>query len=296
MRDTYAPARVRNCIIGGVLGDAWAARFDLAAPLPGLLPSIPGLSDDTWLALATCEAIARDGGGVDPGRVAGVFVDWFERGRFHGTGSAALDALRDLAAGAHWSRSGAHGEHDMSAGAAMRAAPLAMMLDPASDTDRELICDFVRITHHADEVCSAALAVVATLRACFAAGTIPSDLPRTAARELPESRVRDTLDEVERFSGGVAEASGRFGTDNLTDAIAMAMVAATRHPADFDAALDAAASAARDPAAAAALTGQILGAGGCDLPPHRVEALPDRDVIDRALEPFVELVGRTGPS
>src|SRR5262245_24138963 len=65
-----------------------------------------------------------------------------------GLGSSTLKALRDLSAGAHWALAGARGEYAAGAGAAMRIAPLAFLLDPASADDRVLIRDVARITHH----------------------------------------------------------------------------------------------------------------------------------------------------
>ena len=127
-----ASDRVVGSIIGGALGDGWGRPFEGglrrdAAPLPNVLV----VSDDTQLTLATCEAIIERGR-VDAEAIAARFVAWFRLGRLDGLGASTLKALRDLDSGAHWALAGAKGERSAGNGAAMRVAPLAFVLDPAT--------------------------------------------------------------------------------------------------------------------------------------------------------------------
>lgn len=92
--------------MAGALGDAWGSAYEgRVGPIAAPFPERPRLSDDTWLTVATCEAIVRAGGHVDPSGIAESFRAWFEHGRLRGLGSSTLKALRDLAAGAHWALS-----------------------------------------------------------------------------------------------------------------------------------------------------------------------------------------------
>ena len=93
------PSRARNTIMAGALGDVGAGEFEgTASPQRALFNGSRSLSDDTWLALATCEAIARHGASVRTTAIADVFREWFARKRFKAVGSATFNALRDLAA------------------------------------------------------------------------------------------------------------------------------------------------------------------------------------------------------
>ena len=114
--------------------------------------------------------------GWTPSSVAESFRAWFEVGRLRGLGSSTLKALRDLAAGAHWGLAGARGEYAAGAGAAMRIAPLAFLLDPCSVDDRVVVRDVARITHHSDEAYAGALAVMVAVRASAVAGCVPGKL------------------------------------------------------------------------------------------------------------------------
>jgi ADP-ribosylglycohydrolase len=175
-----APDVVRRCIIAGAAGDAIGGIRERNAKT---------FSDDTQLTLATCEAIMA-AGGCEPRVIAERMLAWFEQGEITGVGSSTLKALRDLQAGAHWALAGARGEMAAGNGAAMRAAPLAFVLDPHQDRDRTRLRDITRITHHHDEAYVGALAVVVGTRRA-AAGLDWSHAAIAAA--LPDSRVRDNM-------------------------------------------------------------------------------------------------------
>jgi ADP-ribosylglycohydrolase len=189
--------RIRTSLLAGALGDAWGSVHEnCAGPLVAPFPERPGLSDDTWLTIATCNAIVTSRGRVEPHVIASTFLEWFAAGRLRGLGSSTLKALRDLQAGAHWALAGARGEFSAGAGAAMRIAPLAFVLDPSVERDRVAIRDAARITHHSDEAYAGALAVVVAIRATAAGDHVPEDLLSIVSSALPDTRVRDRLMEV----------------------------------------------------------------------------------------------------
>ena len=127
------------------------------------IPSRSSVSDDTQFTLATCESIIENGA-VHAERLASHFATWFATGRVSGIGASTLKSMRDLAAGVHWALAGSRGEYSAGNGAAMRIAPLAFLLDPATPADRRVIRDVCRITHHNDEAYVGALAVVIAIR------------------------------------------------------------------------------------------------------------------------------------
>jgi ADP-ribosylglycohydrolase len=171
---------VLGCIVGGAIGDVLGGVSERKTL---------SISDDTQFTLATCEAIT-EASGVRPEVVATTFLSWFRARAFSGLGSATLKALRDLDAGAHWALAGARGEMAAGNGPAMRIAPLAFVLDPLSTSDRIVIRDVCRITHHSDEAYIGALAVLLAVHFCNARP--PRSLSSFAAH-LPDSRVRDRL-------------------------------------------------------------------------------------------------------
>jgi ADP-ribosylglycohydrolase len=69
-----------------------------------------GITDDTQLTLATCEAIlnSRD---VSPESIAKKMLEWYNNRKLSGLGASTLKALRDLQVGAHWGLSGRSGEY-----------------------------------------------------------------------------------------------------------------------------------------------------------------------------------------
>jgi ADP-ribosyl-[dinitrogen reductase] hydrolase len=287
------PTRARGCILAGAVGDAWGSRLaETHIGQQPLFSTSPRLSDDTWLVLATCEAIVRDGGRPRPERIAAVFQEWFEQARFRGLGSSTLQALRDLSAGAHWAMSGARGDSVAGAGVALRAAPLAFFVDATLDEDRALVRDIIRITHHDDEACAGGLAVVIAVRRCLEGNKVPADILTTVAAHVPDTAVHERLLEAQRFRGESMEATERFGTSgHVADAVALALRIAARHPdGDLEAALEEAASVGRDADAVAGMTGQLMGAAGCELPGRLLAALPERGDVEGVLEPFAQLV------
>ena len=104
---------------------------------------------------------------MDPATIADAYVERFRSGPIAGLGASTLKALVELDAGGHWALVGRKGEMAAGNGAAMRIAPLAFCLDPATPDGRQKIRDVSRITHHNDEAYAGALAMVIAVRAAY---------------------------------------------------------------------------------------------------------------------------------
>jgi ADP-ribosyl-[dinitrogen reductase] hydrolase len=262
---------IAGTILGGAAGDVLGGLAERTARM---------LSDDTQLTLATCEAIiaAR---AVTPDGIAAQMVAWFRAGRISGIGASTLKAMRDLAAGAHWALAGARGERAAGNGAAMRIAPLAFFLNPAIPSERTLIRDIARITHHNEEAYVGALAVLIAVRNA-AAGRVLS--PEILANDLPDSRVRDYL----RRAGDLAprplsQIAREIGTSGFApETVAMALTLVPRIvEAGFEAAIDELNELGGDTDTIASIAGQVAGAflGSDRLPAHLLSGVPKADEV-----------------
>jgi ADP-ribosylglycohydrolase len=287
MSELTHPGRARATILGGALGDAWTAAFAAGrGGQPALFAAAPRLSADSWLALATCEAIARDGGTAAVDTVAATFREWTAARR--GIDGAPGDALLALAAGTPVAAAAAGSPAD-DPGPAVRMAPLVFVLDPGGDADRRQTRHIVRVTHHGDEAWAGALAAALALRRCLEIDEVPADLSAWVAAQLPESRVRDAL--IATGRGDIAAAwpsPPDRGEGRTARVLQGALGTAVRHrDGDLEGALDDASGAPGDASRIAILTGQLLAAAGCEVPSSLVSALPERDAMERVLEPFV---------
>jgi ADP-ribosylglycohydrolase len=284
MMDDSLAQRARACIVAGALGDAWGQLA--GAGQPSLFPSSPRLSGGTWLTLATCEATARAGGRVRPSQVAAVFREWSDRARVRADGASVIRDSMPTAQGPM------RAPDEESLGPVLCATPLAFVLDPAREDDRAALFGVIRIISDNDEARAAALAGVLAIRCCLQLDRVPMDLLTRIAGALPDSQVRARLFEADRRRGTAADASDdEAGAGVLADAVARSLVVATKYSdGDLLAAFGEAAQFGKDGQGIAALTGQILGAAGADVPGEFLERLPDRAEVEAVLERFVQTV------
>lgn len=229
---------------------------------------------------------------MEPSTIAERFRTWFEAGRLPGLGSSTLKALRDLSAGAHWALAGARGEYAAGAGAAMRIAPLAFLLDPGSGDDRVLARDVTRITHHSDEAYAGALAVMTAVRVSASAGCVPENLISLVSSELPDTRVRDRLSEIDASAEAPEAVAKRFGASGyVVEAVPLALlVAARERTSGPEGLLERAVALGGDTDTIASIAGQIVGASGVEVPQDLLQRIPGIADAETAIAEFVALV------
>jgi ADP-ribosylglycohydrolase len=287
MMDDSLAQRAHTCLVAGALGDAWVQRAGAGAGQQPLFPSRPSLSAETWLTLATCEAMARAGGRVRASQVAAVFREWGDRARIRANGP---DALRGMTADAD--ALAMHVSGDDAVGLVVRATPLAFVLDPSRDDDREVLFAVTRLTHDSDEACAAALAGVVAVRCCLHLDRAPADLLARVAGALPESHVRERLFEADHGGGSAATVDDRADEPGtLADAVVRSLIIATRYPdGDLEGAFGEAGLLGTEGRGIAALSGQIIGAAGADIPRAWLERLPERSEVESVLERFAQAV------
>lgn len=292
-------SRILGCILGGALGDAWGGQWE---GKPGhvafQIPSRSFVSDDTQLTLATCESIIESGG-INAERLASHFATWFAAGRISGIGSSTLKAMRDLVAGVHWALAGSRGEYSAGNGAAMRIAPLAFLLDPATPADRTVIRDVCRITHHNDEAYVGALAVLIAIRLILASSwSHQNSFLVAAAESVPDSAVRDRIKELLPLRVPPSEVACRFGASGwVVDTVPLALYCAqfiAEQP--LSAVIAQAIEAGGDTDTIASITGQIAGTAAGASPDYvrLFSNIAGGDEVIRVAERLADFLGRHG--
>jgi ADP-ribosyl-[dinitrogen reductase] hydrolase len=281
--------RILGCLLGGAIGDALGHRFEGSGPSEVVVDAQPWrLSDDTQLTLATCEGIVEAGGRIDPAVIAGRFAAWHRAQRVTGMGSSTLKALAELVQGGHWALVGRRGEMAAGNGAAMRSAPLAFFLDVGDPFVRRTLRDVCRITHHNDEAYAGALAVVTAVRAAWTgAWSGDATLLRLVVDQLPDTAVRDRLQEVAGVEHELSlrELAGRFGCSGwVVETVPLALCAAQRvRTLGFEAMVLELVGAGGDADTLASMAGQMAGTllGPSGLPPVWLARLPERALIEQ---------------
>ena len=263
--------RISGCFLAGALGDAIGAHFEgNPAPADYRIPAELRITDDTQLTIATCEAIVQ-AGSVDPESVANRFVDWFRQRRITGVGASTLKSLTELDAGGHWAMVGATGEFSAGNGAAMRIAPLAFVLDPDDDADRQTIYDVCRITHRNDEAYVGALAIIRSIRHVVCGNQLDDRLLPILIRSIPDSQVRDRLITLHDSAPTVPEYVMRFASSgHVVDSVPLSILAAIQS-SDLLSTIQQIVNCGGDTDTIASMFGNIYGAAvGCAALPMEI--------------------------
>lgn len=254
--------RLHGCLAAGAIGDALGSFYEGRPVTESVdFEALHGITDDTQLTLATCEAIL-EAKKVSPESIAQKMLEWYNNRKLTGLGASTLKALRDLQVGAHWALSGRSGEYAAGNGAAMRIAPLAFFLNP--DTDRTLIRDVCFITHKNDEAYTGCLAILYILHYILTGRwQADSDLLSLLLSQLPDTAVRDKLIQLQEQPGlSIREAARLAGTSgHVSESIPFAIFAAqqikTQH---FEDILIEIIRCGGDTDTNASLAGQMMGA------------------------------------
>ena len=177
----------------------------------------------------------------------------------------------------------------------MRVAPLAFHLDPAIASERQLIRDVCRITHHNEESYVGALAIVVAIRSLAFDASSPSQLLTIVSKQLPDSRVRDRLLDLEQLPNGLSLAEvSKFGTTGyVADSVPFALSAARSiERVPFQTLLRNVIEVGGDTDTIASMTGQIAGAwlGTSSLPHDVIRSLPNADGILRVVDEFAATI------
>jgi hypothetical protein len=179
--------------------------------------------------------------------------------RSGGAGTGLVNALGPLASAVNWIRA-QHGDPDVDAATvAICAAPLAFVLEPSHQRDEATIREVVSIIDGDNAAQASALTLCLALRHGLEHGTM-------TGFALP---------------GGLA-ASGIIGT-------AIEVAAGNSAAGDLESMLAQAASCEHS-RHVGLLAGLLLGAAGVRIPTTGFNSLPDRDELDRIVEPFAQLV------
>lgn len=177
----------------------------------------------------------------------------------------------------------------------MRIAPLAFLLDPADRQNRTLIRDICRITHHSDEAYVGALAVILAIRSILS-GTWSREQSFLAVTvdELPDSAVRDRIQELLPLEISVSKVANRFGaTGHVVDTVPLALYCAQFIASEpLPAVLARAISAGGDTDTIASIAGQLAGTvvGSAGVPPEFLTSISGGDELRAISEEFAEFV------
>ena len=208
----------KGSMLLGAIGDAWGSAYENIEPedektyqlYPQKLSKKTWrFTDDTILTLATCEAILEDKT-LHPKTFIKYALKYYKQQKIVGVGASTLKALEELSFGGHWSQVGRQGEYAAGNGAAMRIAPLAFF----NHISNERIKEICNITHRNDEAYVGALSVVLAIKAIL--NNIWSEdisLMRIISNQIPDTKLRDRLLELDKNENASIEEIAKYGTD-----------------------------------------------------------------------------------
>jgi ADP-ribosyl-[dinitrogen reductase] hydrolase len=187
-------------------------------------------------------------------------------------------------------------------GAAMRIAPLAFCLNPQEPSERQVIRDVCRITHHNEEAYAGALAVLLAVRAAYLGTWVgQSNLLSLIIPELPDSSVRDRLIELDRLGGRISirEVATRFGCSGyVVESVPLALLGVQQiTDLGFKELMESIVKAGGDTDTIASMAGQVCGTmlGQTGLPSDMVSRLRGKEEIMSIAQTFANTVMELSP-
>lgn len=287
-----------DSLLGLAVGDGFGEHF-FGTPSVAVsrlirreLPPGPWrVTDDTVMSIGVLRWIRR--GSADSAELARLFARNYAEDPRRGYGRGAHGLLAEIAAGGDPAEAASamfDGTGSMGNGSAMRVAPVGAAYFDDMDTLRELAIASSRATHCHVEGIHGALAVA------FASGAAVQQriegrrdgegLLRDVIGALPEGRIRTAVTRALEFhpSDDFARVARILGTGEgviARDTVPFALWSASRHLANFEAAMWSTASGLGDVDTTCAIVGGIVGAHlGRDAIPSawasRLEELGDR--------------------
>ncbi|MBI1747163.1 MAG: ADP-ribosylglycohydrolase family protein [Acidobacteria bacterium] len=237
-------------------------------------------TDETQLNRIVAESLVQCGR-LEPFHVAERLVEWFHSEDCRGPGPTVSAALKHLAAGVPWNKSGVHAA---GCGAGIRALPIALLYHRDEEELREntKLCSL--ITHNDSKAIAGAVAVAYLIARLL------------HTEELSVSGlIRGTAHSIEELDGELAaqlrwvlsllplpteEALAEIGTSGyILETLPAAAYCFIKTPTDFSASVLSAVNAGEDADSVACLAGAFSGAynGVGRIPPDWITQLEDRD-------------------
>lgn len=270
--------KIKICMLGGMLGDAYGNRFS-TLDIP-TRDEAWRFSDATNLSIATCESILEKGE-IQADTIGLKFADYYRDGKIKGMTPSTLRSLILLSMGQRKREDGpsAMGEASNSAGAAMRIAPLAFLIDPHDPEDQKTIRAVCKITDNGEEAYAGALAILLSIR--LAQNARQNFIPQVI-RLLPESETKNRLTEISKNPNISLRQLllHREQGDHAAESVPIALLAAQKSAsAGIRSVWKEMVSASRDGAVLCSIAGQISGSflSEADLPEEWMQRIRTSD-------------------
>jgi ADP-ribosylglycohydrolase len=289
----------KGCILWGIIGDSIGSSFENIknSNINDLKNISWQITDDSHLTLSTCKSIFESKQ-ISPSSIAASMVLWYNYYNIVGLGASTLKALSELQFGGHWALVGRKGEYAAGNGAAMRAAPLAFVLDAQRFEDRTTIYDICKITHHNDEAYAGALAVILAIQYLVNTKDIVQlDFYNYIILNLPDTIVKDQIiKSSNQLELSILNFADTFGCSGyVAESVPFAIFCAcqvkrfTMEEIFFQII-----TAGGDTDTNCSITGQICGSllGSESIPEYmwkKLRDLKDFNLIKRTLSPIIEL-------
>lgn len=303
MSESARPApedRATACLLGLALGDALGAPHEggpIARALWRLLCLGDGpmlrWTDDTQMSLAAAESFVALGR-LDQDDLA---RRWAEQARWsRGYGPGTLKTLRLIRKGMPWRKAAraVRAEGSLGNGAAMRAAPLALLYRRRPDELPAAAALYAEITHAHPLGVEGGVLMARAVALALDGVTAPREfLARLRADSLrPEfiERLDWAATALQAPCPG-AKAVRRALGDGLAahESVVTALYAALRHSESFVAAVSFLIEVGGDVDTMAAMAGSLIGAWGGALPPRQLARLEQRERLEAAARALARL-------
>ncbi len=216
---------IKSCLLTGALGDAYGSHFEQRDLLA---------KEESWsftnnlsYTIATCDSIVNEQS-VRPKRIVKAMKECYVKQQLAGLEGETLATLKELFATQHWESVGKKGMLERNS-PALRAAPLAFVLDPLQVNHVETLRELCEITHPDEDAFFGVLAVLCSIR--FIQNDRQNFIKRVI-QVLPDSKIRTQLIQLADSSGmRIRDVGRQFGcSDLMHESVSFAIFAAQQAP------------------------------------------------------------------